>query len=1081
MWRRKVTLALLAISLLVVALLAGIRLMAAPIANQMLVSFGLRLDYDQLEIDLRKGLIQVRKLSISDRPTGEPLLSIEAASLTIFYRGLVTGDNSAAELVGRDIDVYVHLDQDSQTDSEWEAGAWLGYRDFLPGHISVDNLNLHWLKDDPEAVSQLVKLRAQPAPGNGQMRLTLDALHGEADLQLAGTLSALKKTGAGRSGVAVEANLVSQYYSAQAFAKGSVNGAGDVLSYQFQTELEAVDISATLTRFDIDIDLAGKFGLKGKLEGDLESLALEMEAASLSNLPEYQFAANGQFNYQFTGASRVDIEAQGELAQLVQLVDWFEIDVAELGSAKASVRLAGSLDELLLKNITLHTDNDQNIQIKVAGDLRLNNFSDITLMDNRGPDISVAAPSLAALSHWTGELDFETGPWQLSGQVGERQGKPGFHNVKFASQNADGVRLSAEGAVNDVSSLFDGDVSGIAGIEFKLGINSDSSRSLSEPFLPDQPEFGAVQASAIAHGTLQKLWVDHILVATGYPGTQLELSNGSVQLTLVDDLGFSDLVLPLTAKLDSSTKLSPDISRVLGDLRHLDAIATIHQVHERFGVRDISVELKESEATVVGITGSIRQLSPLDGLQFQTHMEGLSSEDIVEFMQGELDYAPEMGRLHGQFNFASKGGHYRIKELSLRNEGAEQFQFLLEGEVEGSLKEVDMNLQLKYAVDDTRLLQEISGVHLAALSGEVIISGSEQLINLVGSTRFGETELDSRLLVTLGDDGISDVKGSITTERLRLPDIGLDYALKPKPAEQKSTTASPLNEPLPLDSLPDLPIDLILAAAVIDGGYLPAEHFTVHLLTGSGLYELQELVVKYTGGYIRANAKLDTRAVEPVWTLNTKLDDFNIERLRNFGAPDDVTGKVNTIVHLKARGLSPEEMISSLDGEVAVAFEDTTLKGAAYDRLAVDTLSWFYTGGILENKTHFNCVMGEFDLNNGVANSKLLYAESAYLVADGTASINLPQQTMDLLINPRSKSRTFQIPGQIGVKGPFNNLYISTDAISDTADIFAQGVLLVPTFAIKMFDHSVSLFDSKDEKSERAKKVERLCPTSSIR
>jgi hypothetical protein len=205
MWHKKVTLALLAIILLVVALLVGIRLMAAPIANQMLVSFGLQLDYDQLEFGLSKGLIQVRNLSIRDRPTGEPLLSIEAASLTIFYRGLITGDNSAAELIGRDIDVYIHLDQDSATDVEEQTGAWLGYRDFLPGHISVDNLNLQWLKDDPEVVSQLVKLRAQPVPGDSQMHLTLDALHGEADLQLAGTLSVLKHTGAGRSGVEVDA------------------------------------------------------------------------------------------------------------------------------------------------------------------------------------------------------------------------------------------------------------------------------------------------------------------------------------------------------------------------------------------------------------------------------------------------------------------------------------------------------------------------------------------------------------------------------------------------------------------------------------------------------------------------------------------------------------------------------------------------------------------------------------------------------------------------------------------------------------------------------------------------------------
>ena len=146
----------------------------------------------------------------------------------------------------------------------------------------------------------------------------------------------------------------------------------------------------------------------------------------------------------------------------------------------------------------------------------------------------------------------------------------------------------------------------------------------------------------------------------------------------------------------------------------------------------------------------------------------------------------------------------------------------------------------------------------------------------------------------------------------------------------------------------------------------------------------------------------------------------------------------------------------------------------------VDTLAWFYTGGVLQEETRFSCVMGNFKLTQGIAVSEFIFAESEYLVADGTATIDLPAGELDVAITPRSKRRTFQIPGTIRIRGPLNDPRISTSPISTTVDTSAQVLLFAPSVAMNMFDRTVSLFDTKEDKSSKANPEQKGCPSAQL-
>jgi uncharacterized protein involved in outer membrane biogenesis len=135
---------------------------------------------------------------------------------------------------------------------------------------------------------------------------------------------------------------------------------------------------------------------------------------------------------------------------------------------------------------------------------------------------------------------------------------------------------------------------------------------------------------------------------------------------------------------------------------------------------------------------------------------------------------------------------------------------------------------------------------------------------------------------------------------------------------------------------------------------------------------------------------------------------------------------------------------------VATALTGVTVSGAAYDLLMSNILAWVVRGAG-EKTTTFDCTMAQFDIDRGVANSDSLYIETPRMLATGKASVDLPQSSLDVRIEPRSKTRAFQFPSAVRVRGPLDNPKVSVSELQATADLSAQALLLLPSLTLKLF------------------------------
>jgi hypothetical protein len=94
--------------------------------------------------------------------------------------------------------------------------------------------------------------------------------------------------------------------------------------------------------------------------------------------------------------------------------------------------------------------------------------------------------------------------------------------------------------------------------------------------------------------------------------------------------------------------------------------------------------------------------------------------------------------------------------------------------------------------------------------------------------------------------------------------------------------------------------------------------------------------------------------------------------------------------------------------------------------------------------------MTSFDIDQGIARSTLLHADGPNLSIDGTATLDLGQETIDLVLLPKQKQRLRKDSGALTVNGPLRNPQVETSTGGAVAATVG-GVILIPEIIVPVF------------------------------
>ena len=720
----------------------------------------LRLELRNPHLDVYGGTLTAEEIHlVSDSGEGPALVSLLDVSAGFSLGGLLLTDSAVSDLRAGSLLIYVS-DQKSQ-----DAPAptqWLGYLGWLPAHLELGQVHLI----TASANTWIFPLKAVRGErlASGDYRLLAAADYSGEPLSTELDLFELHSRG-DRTGASARLLLQAPQSGSMIKLEGQLQGSSRQFSYDVAVHAAYRDISDFLQGFEGGKNLAGALSLEGKVRGDEAGLALTDGHFLLDNMPAYGFEATGELGYQWSGDSRIELTANGELASLDYLVDWLGADVPGLERVQSSVQLSGSLDRPVISSFLLTTGNTAGLQLSLSGAQIKLYPEDVDAPSGNTVFVDAQGPSAKVLQPWLGELPYDPGPWRASARLSGNEQALAVADLVVETGTPETVQLRATGGIANIALPATGEQSAPAasGIALHLQALVPDSAQL-EPYLGRElPPYHEVRASLDLAGDQQALQLTagevtieasdtlariSALQAQWYPGKKQPLSavRGDISLALSD-----------FAALSQYTSVEVP---VLGPVR---VTAQLRQQGARFDLRDIVASI-ESPGFTLQAQGAIADLTGLARPAIQAHIN-FADPELLQVV-AKLPLQPLEADL--QVSSSEAGVHALLEaEIGRNNLRADSVVAFDEGAVQS----------LQFSVVTPHLyLADLFSVHQSLLAAQAAPAGEDEPVAPLERLRRSPPGFPVDAAVSIG--GISGDNTHIDSLALRVTGRDHRYTLE---------------------------------------------------------------------------------------------------------------------------------------------------------------------------------------------------------------------------------------------------------------------------------------------------------------
>jgi uncharacterized protein involved in outer membrane biogenesis len=235
--------------------------------------------------------------------------------------------------------------------------------------------------------------------------------------------------------------------------------------------------------------------------------------------------------------------------------------------------------------------------------------------------------------------------------------------------------------------------------------------------------------------------------------------------------------------------------------------------------------------------------------------------------------------------------------------------------------------------------------------------------------------------------------------------------------------------PYELDKLRAMDADVRWKATSIDSTGLPLDDMDAHLKLDDGVLVLDPLDFGVAGGKLRSNLRMNAR--EATIQTRAKITARGMELgklLPDAKLAQGVAGRVGGDITLAGRGNSVARMLASADGDVALGMGRGQVSNLLMEYAGLDiyeALKFLIMGDQL---IPIRCAFGDFTVKGGVMTSRALAFDTTDTIIVGEGTIDLRDETLDLLLRPRPKDRSpLSLRAPLVATGTFKNPSIRPD------------------------------------------------------
>jgi hypothetical protein len=290
--------------------------------------------------------------------------------------------------------------------------------------------------------------------------------------------------------------------------------------------------------------------------------------------------------------------------------------------------------------------------------------------------------------------------------------------------------------------------------------------------------------------------------------------------------------------------------------------------------------------------------------------------------------------------------------------------------------------------------------------------GGYRLVGL--QARLGDSDLSGDVTVALGG-ARPRLDATLVSNRLDLKDFGVEpAAAAPATGDGRLFPA----DPLPLDGLRAADATVELNAQTVVRGPVALENVRLKLTLTNGKLAVAPFAADLAGGSVEAVVDLDAGGDVPA--VGTKLTARQVEAgalLRTLGISEVLSGgRLDLDVDVRGGGESVRAIMAGLDGTASLQMGAGRIDDGFVELLLADLVKLISFGGAGDNST-INCLVGGFDIENGLAVSRGLVLDTPGAAIVGSGRIHLDSEKLDLHFQPKAKQTNLvnlAIPVNVG-------------------------------------------------------------------
>jgi len=241
--------------------------------------------------------------------------------------------------------------------------------------------------------------------------------------------------------------------------------------------------------------------------------------------------------------------------------------------------------------------------------------------------------------------------------------------------------------------------------------------------------------------------------------------------------------------------------------------------------------------------------------------------------------------------------------------------------------------------------------------------------------------------------------------------------------------------------LPDMPFDSnrwdsidadvrINAGSIKRPKQLPLEHLATRIQMRDKVLTLEPFEFGIAGGRIAGTIKMDGQKEPIAGDVALRVKDLDLpEFFPTIKEGQDSIGDINGLIELTGRGDSVGELLGSSNGKIGVYLDGGKISKFMMELVAMDVWGVARVKLAKDNSAvDIRCAIGDFAVKDGMMTTNAFVFDTQVVNVEGTGSVNLKSEQMDLTLNPHPKDRSVaSLNSPLYIKGTFGEPKVAPD------------------------------------------------------